>query len=138
MGGRGTKAVINRKLSPEEIRKANAEYHARIMAEGRAKLQESLRQDLENIKPYKEKNYSLSNREGLINYIKQQINVDISPYIEERTRNPKTYLGVHLEKMPQNDRNSIKNLLQNSYNNNIRIEYNGGLGYAIYYKKERK
>lgn len=71
----------------------------------------------------------------MVAYIKKQTNIDVNKYIEPRTANSRTYLGVHLEDMSRNDSNAIRTLLQSSYGNNLRIEYNGGYGYAIYYKK---
>ncbi len=66
--------------------------------------------------------------------IKEQTNIDVSNYVEEKTSKSRTYLGVHLEKMPINQRNTIKRLMAQK---GVRIEDNGGYGNAIYYKKKK-
>lgn len=76
----------------------------------------------------------MTNREDMVAFIKEQTNIDISSYIEEKAGHPRTYLGVHLEKMPINQQNEIKNLM---YQKGVTIGDNGGYGYALYYKKKQ-
>lgn len=80
----------------------------------------------------KDKNH-FSNKKDIVDFIKQQTNIDISKYEEEREKRSRAYYGIHLEDMPKNDRTTVLTLL-NEYN--VRTEYNGGLGYALYYKKK--
>lgn len=73
----------------------------------------------------------------MINYIRKQTNVDLNKVIEPREAKSRTYLGVHLEDLDRNQRNAVIKSL-GSYGKNIRIEDNGGLGYAIYYEKNKR
>lgn len=77
----------------------------------------------------------MTNRNDMVAFIKEQTNIDISNYIEERAGHSRTYLGVHLEKMPINQQNEIKNLMAQK---GVMVGDNGGYGYALYYKKNKK
>lgn len=78
-------------------------------------------------------NTILDNKDRIIDFVKHQTKIDLSKYIEEKTVRSRTYLGVHLEKMSINDRNTVMQLLK--YKKGLRVEDNGGYGFAIYYKK---
>lgn len=77
----------------------------------------------------------LTNKNNIIEYVKKQINVDLSNVLEESVSKSRTYLGVHLENLNINQRNSVKHLLNKR---GIKIEDNGGLGNAIYYERKSK
>lgn len=81
------------------------------------------------------KTSDLSNRQGIIDFVKHQLSIDLSTVLEDSTMKSRTYLGVHLEKLDRSQVSSIRTLLNKK---GIRIESNGGLGYAIYYKKNKK
>lgn len=74
----------------------------------------------------------VSNKSQMINFIKQQINIDISNYVENKAGHPRTYLGIHLEKMPKHEEMRLRNLMQEK---GVKIGYNGGLGYTLHYIK---
>lgn len=121
MGGRGA--------SSEKITKSRFERfkNATTKEEAYAIMREGMKEN--------NKNSRLTNRKDMISYIKEQTNIDISNYVEEKTSKSRTYLGVHLEKMPINQRNTIRTLMAQK---GVRIEDNGGYGNAIYYKKNRR
>lgn len=79
-------------------------------------------------------NVKLDNKKNIIDFVKQQTNLDMSKYLEEKVSRSRTYLGVHLEDMNRNDRNEVIRLLRDK--KGLRIGDNGGYGYAIYYKKK--
>ena len=76
----------------------------------------------------------LNNKQNVIDFVKQQTNIDLSKVIEPRTSRSRTYLGVHLEDLTRNQQNEVRKVL-NSYGKKTRIGDNGGYGYAIYYEK---
>lgn len=76
----------------------------------------------------------LSNKKTLVDYVKTQTGVDLTNYIEPKAAHPRTGLGVHLEKMPKNAANQVRDVLRR-YGKNISIGDNGGLGSFIYYEK---
>lgn len=115
---------------PEAVQKADREFQKEY-----DKIDNRFNETMRNINQASRS--SLSNKKDMIAYIKKQTNIDVSKYVEPKTSKSRTYLGVHLENMSRNDSNAIRTLLQSSYGNNLRIEYNGGYGYAIYYKKKR-
>ena len=78
-------------------------------------------------------NTILDNKDRIIDFVKHQTKIDLSKYIEEKTVRSRTYLGVHLEKLGINQRNEVMQLLK--YKKGLRVEDNGGYGFAIYYKK---
>ena len=77
----------------------------------------------------------VSNRKEMVSFIKQQVGVDITPYIEERAGHPRSYLGFHLEKMPKAEQTKVKYIAQKK---GIRIENNGGFGSTLTYIKKKK
>jgi len=77
---------------------------------------------------------SLNNKKNLFEYIKHQLNIDLSKVEEPKMSKSRTYAGVHLEDLSINERNAIKTILNKR---NIKIENNGGYGYAIKYEKSR-
>ena len=85
-------------------------------------------------KPEELEQQKLSNKKLLVNYVKKQTGVDLTNYIEPKAAHPRTGLGVHLEKMPKNAANQVRDVLR-SYGKNISIGDNGGLGSFIYYEK---
>lgn len=76
----------------------------------------------------------VSNKKEMTSFIKEQVGVDITPYIEERAGHPRSYLGVHLEDMPKAQETKVRNLMQKK---GVRIEYNGGFGYTLTYIKKK-
>lgn len=78
-------------------------------------------------------NTILDSKENIIGFVKHQLKLDLSKYIEENAGHSRKYLGVHLEKLSINDRNAVMQLLK--YKKGLRVEDNGGYGFAIYYKK---
>lgn len=68
----------------------------------------------------------------MVSFIKNQIGVDISKYIEDRAGHPRTYLGIHIEDMPKSEQTKLRNLMQKK---GVRIGENGGLGYTLHYIK---
>lgn len=120
MGGRGASSGSSIKSRFERFKNAKTTEEAyKIMREG---LKEDTKQS------------RLTNKNDMIDYIKEQTNIDVSKYVEKSTQKSRTYLGIHLEEMPINQRNTIKNLM---YQKGVRVEENGGLGSAIYYKKRK-
>lgn len=77
-------------------------------------------------------NTNLSDRDGIINFVKKQTNIDLSKVLEPKNSRSRTYLGVHLDDLGRNQRNAVTSIL-NKYG--VRIESNGGYGDAIYFKK---
>lgn len=77
----------------------------------------------------------LKNKKDIIDFVRHQLNIDLSPYLDEAAARSRTYLGVHLEKMCRSDRDKVMQLLR--YKHGLRIEYNGGFGYALYYNKTK-
>jgi len=119
MGGRGASSSNITKSQIERFKNAtNAEEAYAIAREGMK----------ENVSKSR-----LTNKKDMIAYIKEQTNIDVSKYVEESTSKSRTYLGVHLEKMPINQKNTIRMLMAQK---GVRIEDNGGYGNAIYYKKK--
>ena len=119
MGGRGASSSNNANSRFERLKNAKTTQEAYSIMRKGAKEDSSKSR--------------LTNRKDMIAYIKEQTNIDVSNYIEERAGHPRIYLGVHLEKMPINERNTIKNLM---YQKGVKFEDNGGFGSAIYYKKK--
>ena len=76
----------------------------------------------------------LEKRQDIIDYVKTQTNVDLTPVLEETTKRSRTYLGVHLEDLGFNERNQVVRVLKSR---GIRLESNGGLGDAIWYEKKK-
>lgn len=120
MGGRGANSGSTVKSRFERLKNATTKQEAYAI------MRENMKEN--------NKNNSLTNKKDMISYIKKQTNIDISNYIEEKTSKSRTYLGVHLEKMPINQKNTIKYLMAQK---GVRIEDNGGYGNAIYYKKNK-
>ena len=54
----------------------------------------------------------VSNKKEMISFIKQQIGIDISKYIEDKAGHPRTYLGIHIEEMPKPEQIRLRNLMQ--------------------------
>lgn len=75
----------------------------------------------------------VSNKKEMVSFIKQQIGIDISKYIEDKAGHPRTYLGIHIEKMPKTEQVKLRNLMQKK---GVRIGDNGGLGYTLHYIKK--
>ena len=82
-------------------------------------------------------NKPLNNRESVINYVKHMTNIDLNNLIESNAGHPRSYLGVHLEKLSPSDQRQVREVLNNR-NHNLKIEDNGGLGHVIYYEKNKK
>lgn len=76
----------------------------------------------------------VSNKKEMINFIKQQTNIDISKYIEDKAGHPKTYLGVHIEDMPEKQQKILRTLMEKK---GVHIGFNGGFGYVLYYIKKK-
>lgn len=120
MGGRGASSGNITKSRLERFKKATTKEEAYAI------MRENMKEN--------NKNSRLTNKKDMISYIKEQTNIDISNYVEEKTSRSRTYWGVHLERMPINQKNTIKNLIAQK---GVRIEDNGGYGNAIYYKKKK-
>lgn len=72
------------------------------------------------------------NKKEMVAFIKSQIGVDITKYIEPNAGHPRSYLGIHLKDMPKNEQIRLKNLMQKK---GVRIGENGGLGSTLHYIK---
>lgn len=68
-------------------------------------------------------------KQAVIDRFKEQLNIDIEPYLEPREASKRSYIGVHLEDMNINEQNSIKSYASK---HGIQIHDNGGLGHAIW------
>ena len=68
-------------------------------------------------------------KKAVIDKFKEQINVDIEPYLESSVANKRSYLGFHLDKMPTSEQMAIKSYASK---HGIQIHDNGGLGHAIW------
>lgn len=76
-------------------------------------------------------NKKIGGKKGeFIERIKHQTNVDLLNVLEERTSGSRKYLGVHLENLPKNEENRVRDFL---HKKDIQIGDNGGYGQAIYY-----
>ena len=84
----------------------------------------------------KKKDLDESKKTDLIEFIKQQLNFDITPFIEEKW-SKRSFITVDTDKIPVNTMNDIKRLAKQY--GTFRIESNGKLGDAfIFTKKEEK
>ena len=80
----------------------------------------------------------LSNKNDVINFVKKQVNVDLSKAIDENrfSSRSRTYLDIDSRKLSINEFNTIRKLLQ--YDKGLRFVDNGAYNYAIYYQKKKK
>lgn len=75
----------------------------------------------------------LSNRQNVIDYVKKQVNVDLSK-AEYKSNHPRSWMGVDFGQLSKADQLRVQNALH-QYGHNVRIESNGGLGSAIYFER---
>jgi hypothetical protein len=69
-------------------------------------------------------------KDTLIDLIKHQLNIDITPFVNEQYSKPK-YLTVELDEMDDLAQRAIRSLAHSS--GKFRLESNGGLGEAFFY-----
>lgn len=72
--------------------------------------------------------------EKIIEFVKYQTNVDITPHINARTTRRKQ-LGFYLDNMSKVDKRQVKYVFNINNNNKYELHYNGGEGYVIKTKK---
>jgi hypothetical protein len=82
-------------------------------------------------------NKELTNRADIIDYVKEQTNIDLSLIEGRPSTKPRTFFNVQLEKLSPSDQNAVRNILQ-SYGHNINIQSNGVSDYAISFEKKKK
>lgn len=82
-------------------------------------------------------NTTLNNKQDVIDYVKQQLKIDLNKAVDEDRFSTKSraYLDIDSRKLNRNDFNSVRKLLQ--YDKGLRFEENGAYNYAIYYEKKK-
>lgn len=133
--GRTTRSELDNAKSLDEVMQIQSKMQGIIQGDksldnqGRVALTDSMKRRVEDatvrVSP-------VGNKKQMVDFIKQQINVDISKYIEDKAGHPRTYLGIHLEKMHKQEQMRLRNLMQKK---GVRIGDNGGLGYTLHYIK---
>lgn len=89
----------------------------------------------ENTIATKPKTFSvLNNKDSLVKYLKEQVNVDITKAINPKSKK-RSYLDVDFRKLTQNEITQIRTAL-NSYGHKVQILSNGVHNYAIMYEKK--
>ncbi len=76
----------------------------------------------------------LNNRKNLVEYVKQQIDIDLEEAATENQFAPRRGLNIDSSKMTINELNNVKNIM---IKKNIRMESNGIKDYFIYYEKKK-
>lgn len=75
---------------------------------------------------------TLNNRKNLVNYVKEQTNVDLEKAITEKQYRPRAGINIDSRKLTQNEFNTMKLFL---IKKEVRIESNGVYDYFIWFKK---
>lgn len=76
----------------------------------------------------------LNNRKNLVEYVKQQIDIDLEEVATENQFAPRRGLNIDSSKMTINELNNVKNIM---IKKDIRMESNGIKDYFIYYEKKK-
>lgn len=76
----------------------------------------------------------LNNRKNLVEYVKQQIDIDLEEAATENQFAPRRGLNIDSSKMTINELNNVKNIM---IKKDIRMESNGIKDYFIYYEKKK-
>ena len=76
----------------------------------------------------------LNNRKNLVNYVKQQIDIDLDKVATENQFAPRRGLNIDSSKMTINELNNVKHIMTKK---DIRMESNGIKDYFIYYEKKK-
>ena len=74
----------------------------------------------------------LNNKKNLVNYIKEQTNVNLEKAITEKQPKPRSFLNIDSRKLTTNEFNTVKSIVLKK---TMRIESNGVYDYAIFYEK---
>ncbi len=76
----------------------------------------------------------LNNRKNLVEYVKQQIDIDLEKVATENQFAPRRGLNIDSSKMTINELNNVKDIM---IKKDIRMESNGIKDYFIYYEKKK-
>ena len=76
----------------------------------------------------------LNNRKNLVNYVKQQTDIDLEEAATKNQFAPRRGLNIDSSKMTINELNDVKRIM---IKKDIRIESNGIKDYFIYYEKKK-
>ena len=76
----------------------------------------------------------LNNRKNLVEYVKQQIDIDLEEVLTENQFAPRRGLNIDSSKMTINELNNVKDIM---IKKDIRMESNGIKDYFIYYEKKK-
>ncbi len=76
----------------------------------------------------------LNNRKNLVEYVKQQIDIDLEEVATENQFAPRRGLNIDSSKMTINELNNVKDIM---IKKDIRMESNGIKDYFIYYEKKK-
>lgn len=88
----------------------------------------------ETNKNYVKTSSVLNNRKNLVNYVKQQIDIDLDKVATENQFAPRRGLNIDSSKMTINELNNVKHIMTKK---DIRMESNGIKDYFIYYEKKK-
>ena len=92
------------------------------------------KKEIENKEEKQKTSKELNNRKNLVEYIKEQIDVDLEEAATEKQFAPRRGLNIDSRKLTVNELNSIKTIM---IKKDIRIEANGVYDYFIYYEKKK-
>lgn len=77
---------------------------------------------------------TLNNRKNLVDYVREQIDVDLEETATENQFAPRRGLNIDSRKLTINELNSVKTIM---IKKDIRMESNGTYDYFIYYEKKK-
>lgn len=77
---------------------------------------------------------TLNNRKNLVDYVREQIDVDLEEAATENQFAPRRGLNIDSRKLTINELNSVKTIM---IKKDIRMESNGTYDYFIYYEKKK-
>lgn len=76
----------------------------------------------------------LNNRKNLVDYVKEQVDVDLDEAATENQFAPRRGLNIDSRKLTVNELNFVKTIM---IKKDIRMESNGTYDYFIYYEKKK-
>lgn len=76
----------------------------------------------------------LNNRKNLVEYLKEQADIDLDEAATENQFAPRRGLNIDSRKLTQNELNTVKTIM---IKKDIRMESNGVNDYFIYYEKKK-
>jgi hypothetical protein len=93
---------------------------------------QSLTDAMKDSKKFNKDNSQLKNKISLVNYIKEQTEIDLEKAITEKQFAPRRGLNIDSRKLNTNEFNTVKSILLKK---SMRIESNGVYDYFITYQK---